>query len=317
MIAKWAYQKPEITLYHVNNIIQLLDYHYLHIQMIPVLKFAKIFSSLVLENEYYTSIYDLKLTRICYNFGLKISNESISNKIEKLKLSESTKQKLIQENSTGEGIVKADYSFKDIVFPTSNKKEPSKTEIWKFASIECLNFGDYLTAKDLIMEASYHSKVLKEQNNYAECFNILALIAELEGDPQQAMKMDMQCQTYAKDLKLICDSINRTVKHLISLNNPNAEIVLSQTLDMFKNLMAKQNDKIINPELYFAMQHIYLDYAYFTIIQMDKIKEFSDEKMDKFNEATIYLDDYDTLVQQSGTRIEHISKCIEISKLLF
>ena len=136
MIAKWAFQKPEITLYHVNNIIQLLDYHYLHIQMIPVLKFAKIFSSLVLENDYYTSIYDLKLTRICYNFGLQISNESIASKIEKLKLSEGTKQKLVQENSTGEGIVKADYSFKDVVFPVNEKKEPSKTEIWKFASIE-------------------------------------------------------------------------------------------------------------------------------------------------------------------------------------
>ena len=167
------------------------------------------------------------------------------------------------------------------------------------------------------METSYHSKVLKEQNNYAECFNILALIAELEGDPQQAIEMDMQCQTYAKDLKLICDSINRTIKHLINLNNPNAESVLSQTLEMFKGLMSKRNEKIINPELYFAMQHIYLDYAYFTIIQMDKIKEFSDDKIDKFNETTIYLDDYDTLVQQSGTRIEHISKCIEISQLLY
>lgn len=191
MIAKWAFQKPEITLYHINNIIQILEHHYLHIQMIPILKFAKLFSSIVLENTYYSNIFDLKLTRICYNFGLIISEEKIAAKIVKLKLSDAFKQKLVQENSTGEGIIKADYNFKDAYFPPTDKREPSKTEIWKYAAIECLKCGDFLTAKDLIMETSYHSKVLKEQNNFAECFNILSIISELEGDPSKALKMDM------------------------------------------------------------------------------------------------------------------------------
>lgn len=43
MIAKWAFQKPEITLFHVGHILDLLESHYLHIQMVPILKFAKLF----------------------------------------------------------------------------------------------------------------------------------------------------------------------------------------------------------------------------------------------------------------------------------
>lgn len=51
MIAKWAFQKPELTYYHVKNIMKILEDHYLMIQMIPIQKFAILFNDLVLENK--------------------------------------------------------------------------------------------------------------------------------------------------------------------------------------------------------------------------------------------------------------------------
>jgi hypothetical protein len=174
MIAKWAFQKPEITLHHVNQVLYHLESHYLHIQMIPVLKFAKLFSSLVLENDYYSKVFDLRLIRITYNFGLINENIKIGQKMQQLALTEVIKQRLIQENSVGKVESSGDLKSKDVNFPLVDKRDPNgiekiKThEIWKEAAKELLKFGNYLIAKDLIKESMFHSRILKEQNNYAE-----------------------------------------------------------------------------------------------------------------------------------------------------
>lgn len=174
MIAKWAFQKPEITLFHVKQILDLLESHYLHIQMIPILKFAKLYSQLVLENEYYSNVFDLKLLRICYNFGMVNKNINIAQKMQALAVSDAIKQRLIQENSTGGVASKADMKSKEVHFPETEKKDPfgiekiNTHEVWKEGAKECLKFGNYLQAKDLIMESMFHSRLLKEQNNYAE-----------------------------------------------------------------------------------------------------------------------------------------------------
>lgn len=84
---------------------------------------------------------------------------------------------------------------------------------------------------------------------------------------------------------------------------------MSQSLELFKNLKkSKSDEKIINPELSFAMQHVYLDYATLCAIQLDKNMDSVKARVEKLGEITIYLDDYETLVQQSGTRISHVIK---------
>jgi len=197
MIAKWAFQKPEITLYHINQTLYLLEAHYLHLQMVPVLRFAKFFCSLVIENDYYANVFDLKLIRVTYNFGLVNENIDIGRKMNQLALTEAVKQRLIQENSVGGVEPKSNLNNTDVKFPESSKKdvlgiEKIKThEIWKEAAKECLKFGNYLQAKELIMESMFHCRILKEQDNYAECFNLLSCIAELEGQTTSSIKLSM------------------------------------------------------------------------------------------------------------------------------
>jgi hypothetical protein len=55
MIAKWAFSKPELTFYHMKNILSILEDQFLMIQMIPIQKFAILFSDVVLENSHLAS----------------------------------------------------------------------------------------------------------------------------------------------------------------------------------------------------------------------------------------------------------------------
>jgi len=323
MIAKWAFQKPEITLYHLGQILDLLESHYFHIQMVPILKFCKLFTSTVIENEYYSNIYDLRLIRITYSFGILNTNADITKSMQKLALSEAIKQRLIQENSSGGVANKIDMKSKEVTFAEVDKRDPlgiekiQTHEVWKEAAKELLKFGNYLQAKDLIMESMFHSRLLKEQNNYSECLHLLSRIAELEGQKASSIKLGMYCLNYAKDVKLVCASISTSLRHCISFGNTEAQTLMEKALEHFKEIRSKIDDKIIVPEVSFALQHVYLDYAHWETIQLNKIGEDIEEKSAKLVEISNHIDNYETLVHQSGTRIDHIVKTCEISRILY
>jgi hypothetical protein len=320
MIAKWAFQKPEISFYHINHILKILEEHYMLIQMIPVLKLGKLFNDLVLDDAIFGGIFDLKLARVYNNLGLTEKGK-LAPLFSSFKLSEETKR-IQQENIKGFIDSEENLKRKEASFNPIGKREPFglekyKThEIWIEQAKELMKWGDFLTAKELILEAMFHARVLKQQNDYADCFDILSVISELEGQVVKAITCDMYCQSHAKDLKLISDSINNTLNHLMEAEKQETSSLMSQSLDIMKTMKDKQSDKIVNPELFFTMQHIYLDYAYLTVTKSNKALNL-EEARNKFNESIIYLDDYDTLVQQCGTRISHIVKCLNIAQILY
>lgn len=53
MIAKYTYVKPELTFLHLQKIAKLLDEHYFHIQLLPVLKLLELFSGEVFNDKIY------------------------------------------------------------------------------------------------------------------------------------------------------------------------------------------------------------------------------------------------------------------------
>jgi len=44
MISRYAFAKPELTLYHLNNVFKLLEDHYFTIQQLPVLHLLQLFN---------------------------------------------------------------------------------------------------------------------------------------------------------------------------------------------------------------------------------------------------------------------------------
>jgi hypothetical protein len=77
MVAKWTFIKPELTLYHLQNVLSLLEEHYFTLQMAPVLEIIKLFGKTVLEDKKFAEIMTLKKARLLMNLGLKAEGEAI------------------------------------------------------------------------------------------------------------------------------------------------------------------------------------------------------------------------------------------------
>lgn len=55
-------------------------------------------------------------------------------------------------------------------------------EVWILYADELLKWGDFISAKDFILETYLHARILKDQDNYAWALMMLSTIAFLEGE---------------------------------------------------------------------------------------------------------------------------------------
>ena len=92
MIAKWAFQKPELTYFHIKNIIETLQDHFLVIQMMPLLKFSELYADVVLENTDVKKLSQLKTGRILMNLNFKEEGLQLKELVGDLELSEEQKK---------------------------------------------------------------------------------------------------------------------------------------------------------------------------------------------------------------------------------
>jgi len=56
---------------------------------------------------------------------------------------------------------------------------------------ELLKWGDFARAKELLIEVNLHSRILKDQDNYAKSLHHLSQIAFLEGESASALRLAM------------------------------------------------------------------------------------------------------------------------------
>jgi hypothetical protein len=71
MISKIAFMKPELTLYHIQNVQKLLEDHYFSIQQLPVLFLLKQFNEYVIGDKILVEVSELKRARLLMNLGLE------------------------------------------------------------------------------------------------------------------------------------------------------------------------------------------------------------------------------------------------------
>lgn len=60
-----------------------------------------------------------------------------------------------------------------------------------------------MKAKTLVKESYLHARILKDQNAYAQSLKLLSQIAYIEGESASALRLDMQCHRYAKEMSFI------------------------------------------------------------------------------------------------------------------
>jgi hypothetical protein len=56
---------------------------------------------------------------------------------------------------------------------------------------ELLKWGEFIRAKDFILETNIHARILKDQELYSQSLLLLSTIAFLEGESASALKCDM------------------------------------------------------------------------------------------------------------------------------
>jgi len=92
-----------------------------------------------------------------------------------------------------------DMKDKFVKFPKDEEFEPHVLESlrihenWLAYAEELLKWGQFIKAKDIVMEANMHARILKDQDSYAKSLLILSTIAYLEGDSASALRCDMLC----------------------------------------------------------------------------------------------------------------------------
>ena len=83
MISKFAFMKPELTFFHLNNIYKLLEEHLLNVQQLPILYLLELFTVEVIPDKILHETFILMRARLLMNLGLKKNGEKLLD--EKLK----------------------------------------------------------------------------------------------------------------------------------------------------------------------------------------------------------------------------------------
>jgi len=110
-------------------------------------------------------------------------------------------------------------------------------ESWLQLAEEHIKWGDYVRAKDLLTEVNVHSRILKDQPNYAKSLLSLSTIAYLEGESGSALKLDMLCHNYAQDMEFIEKAIIHTNDLLIEYDKiDDCRMLLDGSIQMLMDI---------------------------------------------------------------------------------
>ena len=220
MVSKWSFIKPELTYYHLVNIANILEEHYFSVQLLPVVEMINLFGKVVLEDRKIEDISILRKARLLMNLGLRTESDTLRQQWETqgYKLTDEEK-KVNLEKIKGLKDPADDLKSKAVAFNFEDDKEPLVLEqikiheVWVSYAEELLKWGEFVKAKEFILEVNIHARILKDQEVYSQSLMMLSTIAFLEGESASALRCDMLCHTYAKSMT----TVERAIEHTFDL----------------------------------------------------------------------------------------------------
>ena len=81
MISKYTFMKPELTFFHLKNVLKFLEDHYFSIQQLPVLHLLELFNEIVLQDRIQVETSKMKRARLLMNLGLKKESDELINTV--------------------------------------------------------------------------------------------------------------------------------------------------------------------------------------------------------------------------------------------
>ena len=104
-----------------------------------------------------------------------------------------------------------------------------------------------MKAKDLLKEVNLHSRILKDQPNYAKSLLSLSTVAYLEGESGSALKLDMLCHNYAQDMEFVEKAIIHTNDLLIEYDKiDDCRTLLDGSINMLIDIKQSMGSKSIS-----------------------------------------------------------------------
>jgi len=169
MISKYTFMKPELSLYHLQNVLKLLDDHYFSIQQLPILHVLQLFSDQVLNDQILVELAELKRARLLMNLGLGKDAEALVDDVSSRSYVLNEEEKKVNFEK-----IKAlkdpadDLKSKQIPFHPVEDGAPFVLEqlriheSWLALAEEHIKWGHYVQAKDLL-KVHLHARILKDQ----------------------------------------------------------------------------------------------------------------------------------------------------------
>ena len=169
MVSKWTFIKPELTFFHLQNIANILEEHYFSIQLLPVVEMLNLFGKIILDDKKIEDISQLKKARLLMNLGLKNESEAIKNQWDtnSYKLTDE-ERKLHLEKIKGLKDPHDNMKDKAVAFTFEESSEPQVLEqikiheMWIMYAEELLKWGEFVKAKEFILEVNIHARILKD-----------------------------------------------------------------------------------------------------------------------------------------------------------
>jgi hypothetical protein len=172
MVSKWTFIKPELTFMHINNITTLLEEHYFHLQLLPVVEMLRLYSKTVLEDKGIEEVFLLKRARLLMNLGMQTEGTALKATWdnEHYKLSDE-ERKLQFEKIKGlrePEVMEGNDKLQKVIFRFEDEYDPVVIEsiriheMWLMYADELLKWGHYIEAKELTLESNLHCRILKD-----------------------------------------------------------------------------------------------------------------------------------------------------------
>ncbi len=264
----WAFIKPSLTFYYMNQALRMFDTFSMQVQKLPIIKTLIVYSEVVERNPRLADTYRVQLFRQTGNLAplpppkpVVPEGEEAEAESESAEKPEDKAQKLLDtltltdeekrleyENIKLQAVVAGETgTSEEPSFAFKEKKEPQileqvrTHERWMLQAMEHIHFKRFVDAKQLLDESAVHCRILNDYVGYAQCMHWIAWLFSCADQCVDAVPYHFLCEKYLVRTDLMVLSVSLASKDMRKLHRyAEARGILESAIEA---LRARTKDK--------------------------------------------------------------------------
>ncbi len=336
---KKSFEKPYQFYYYLKYLIdKFSNDFYFHSQLIPLLKFAIIYSDIILQNQTLKFTFILQLKRLYHNileenyaenfikkeiddkyipngvFSQYLMNNEKKTKsreeLRKYDINLSTDESFLND-LTDENINNGNFS---IIIVDDLKEHIPNLELAK----ELIKHGYFNFSKELLEDGIFHCLVLKDKINYIKANLALAKILFIESDFEKSFEIINKIQSINVDIDIFNEIIYEITYILEYLQKyDDLSVFLENSLEYVESLSKKKsidnqtNKGMNNSMIKKTISMIILNLCKIKLKKMNNINSSEDIFEFYSKEISDNIETYKKIVSSSGDSMKNIKTLID------